>query len=54
LGFEGIETQYINGEVMRGMLSFGKGTFDDLENIAVSTELEPTVDQYYRESEWGW
>jgi len=54
LDFEGIETQYINGEVMRGMLSFGKGTFDDLENIAVSTELEPTVDQYYRESEWGW
>ncbi|MBT5828582.1 MAG: polyamine aminopropyltransferase [Candidatus Latescibacteria bacterium] len=54
LDFEGVDTQYLNAEVMAGMLSFGKGTFDDLQNIAVSTELDPKVDQYYRESEWGW
>lgn len=54
LDFERVETAYINTEVMGGMLSFGKGTFDDVANIEVSTELEPKVDQYYRESEWGW
>jgi hypothetical protein len=24
-----------------------------VDTIAVSTEVEPTVDRYYRESEWG-
>lgn len=54
LRFENIETQYLNAEVMVGMLSFGKNMFDGIEHIAVSKELEPKVDQYYRESEWGW
>ena len=54
LDFENIETQFLNTEVMGGMLSFGKGMFEDIDNIAISTELEPKVDQYYRESEWGW
>lgn len=54
LSFEGVETTYLNAEAMTGMLSFWKGMFEELDQIEVSTELDPKVDQYYRESEWGW
>lgn len=54
IDFEGLETRYLNAESMAGMLSFGKGMFDEVGEILISTELEPKVDQYYRESEWGW
>ena len=53
LTFEGVETQFLNAEAMRGMLLFWKGMFDDQDAIDVSTEVEPTVDRYYRLSEWG-
>jgi spermidine synthase len=54
LDFKDVETQFLDAEAMSGMLSFWKGMFDGVANIEVSTELEPKVDQYYRESEWGW
>ena len=53
LTFEDIETQFLNAEAMRGMLHFWKGMFDEKHAIEVSTEMEPTVDRYYRKSEWG-
>jgi spermidine synthase len=52
--FDRVETQFLNREAMTGMLSFGKGQFDGLANIEASTELAPSVDRYYRDSEWGW
>ena len=54
LGFEDVETRFVNAETMKGMLLFWKGMFDDVAQIEVSTELEPKVDLYYREAEWGW
>jgi len=54
LNFEDVQTTYLNAEAMTGMLSFWKGMLEDLDQIDVSTELDPKVDQYYRESEWGW
>ena len=53
LTFEDIETQFLNAETMRGMLHFWKGMFEEKHAIDVSTEMEPTVDRYYRKSEWG-
>jgi spermidine synthase len=54
LDFSGIETRFLDRDAMAGMLHFWKGMFDSAETISVSTELEPTVDRYYREAEWGW
>jgi len=54
VSFEEIETRFINREAMIGMLQFWKGMFDQASEVTVSTEVEPTVDGYYREAEWGW
>lgn len=54
LRFADVETAYLNGEAMVGMLHFWKGMFDGLDDVEVNTELAPVVDRYYRESEWGW
>ncbi len=53
LRFENIETRFLNAEALRGMLHFWKGMFDEKHEIEVSTEMQPTVDRYYRQSEWG-
>ena len=53
LNFEDVETRFLNAEAMRGMLHFWKGMFDAQHEIDVSTEMVPTVDRYYRQSEWG-
>ncbi len=53
LRFEDVETRFLNAEAMRGMLHFWKGMFDARHEIEVSTEMMPTVDRYYRQSEWG-
>ena len=53
LRFEEVETRFLNAEAMRGMLHFWKGMFDAQHEIDVSTEMMPTVDRYYRQSEWG-
>ncbi len=53
LEFQGLETKFLNKEAMAGMLKFWKGAFDGLEAIVVNTMMEPVIDQYYRESEWG-
>lgn len=52
--FSGTNLTFLNREAMIGMLHFWKGLFDGLETIEVNSELEPTIDQYYRTAEWGW
>ena len=53
LNFSNVETRFLNQEAMVGMLHFWKGLFEQAETIVVNTEVEPTVDGYYREGEWG-
>ena len=53
LNFSNVETRFLNQEAMVGMLHFWKGLFEQAETIVVNTEMEPTVDGYYREGEWG-
>ena len=53
LTFRNLDTDFLNQEAMAGMLKFWKGAFDGLESIAVSTMMEPVIDRYYKESEWG-
>ncbi|MDP6039995.1 MAG: polyamine aminopropyltransferase, partial [Candidatus Latescibacteria bacterium] len=53
LNFTTPSVEFLNADAMAGMLHFWKGMFDGVDTIAVSTEVEPTVDRYYRESEWG-
>ena len=53
LRFEEFETHFLNREAMSGMLHFWKGAFDGIEALAVNTMMDPVVDRYYRESEWG-
>ena len=54
LAFSGIETRFLDRDAMAGMLHFWKGMFDGADDFVVSTELQPTIDRYYREAEWGW
>ncbi len=53
LRFDGLDTHFLNQEAMVGMLHFWKGVFDDAEEIAVNTLMDPVIDQYYHDSEWG-
>ena len=52
LSFDDLDTRYLNQEAMRGMLSFGKGFFERLEEISVNDELDLAVYHYYREGAW--
>ena len=52
LTFLDVETRFLNQDAMVGMVHFWKDVFDP--EIQVNTELEPVIDRYYRESEWGW
>lgn len=54
LKFERVATRFLNQEAMAGMLHFWKGMFDAEETVAVNTVMEPVIDGYYREAEWGW
>ena len=53
LQFEIVETDFINNEAIVGMLQFWKGAFDGMGTLAINTMMDPVVDKYYRESEWG-
>ena len=53
LQFEIVETDFINNEAIVGMLQFWKGAFDGMGKLAINTMMDPVVDKYYRESEWG-
>lgn len=45
-------TRFLNHEAMVGMLHFGKDTFQDLPDIAVSEESDLAVLSYYRAGSW--
>lgn len=47
-----VRTRFLNRDAMLGMLSFGKGVFDDLETVAVSEESDLAVFSYYRDGAW--
>ena len=53
LDVSGIETSFLNQEAMRGMLHFWKGALDGKESLAVNTIINPVIDQYYHEVNWG-
>jgi spermidine synthase len=52
LTFDEIDTRYLNQEAMRGMLSFGKGLFERLEEISINDELDLAAYHYYRDGAW--
>ena len=52
LDFAAVETRFLNPEAMLSMLNFGKGTFDDIDEIEASGESDLAVFYYYRDSDW--
>lgn len=50
--FPNLETQFLNGDAMKHMLNFGKDELARLPKIAVSSELNHAVADYYREGRW--
>lgn len=53
LRFDDLDTRFLNQEAMSGMLKFWKGAFDGLDQLTVNTMMEPVIDQYYNQSNWG-
>ena len=53
LDFNKIPTRFLNQDAMISMTHFGKGIFDIEEDLEVNTELNPVLDQYYREGSWA-
>lgn len=54
LFFDDVATVFIEQAAMRGMMLFWKGMFDEVERVTVNTVMDPVIDTYYREAEWGW
>ena len=52
LTFQGLGTRYLNQESMGAMLAFGKGFWDQLNEIEVNDELDLAVYHYYRKGSW--
>ncbi len=50
--FDGLKTRFLNRDAMLSMLYFGKGTLEDLPEIAVSEETDLAVFTYYRDGAW--
>jgi hypothetical protein len=53
LKFDSLEVAFLNPEAMLGMMQFWKGAFDNIDAVAINTMMDPVIDQYYREAEWG-
>ncbi len=51
-GFDNIQTRFLNKEAIISMLHFGKGIFDQYEEISVNDELNLSVYHYYRDGAW--
>lgn len=52
LSFDELPTKFLNTEAMAHMLNFGKGVFDDLDEIDVTSELDLAIYHYYRRGDW--
>jgi spermidine synthase len=53
LEFDSLKVAFLNQEAMLGMMQFWKGAFKNIDAVAINTMMEPVIDQYYREAEWG-
>ena len=53
LDFSDVETEFLNHEAMDGLVRFWKGIWEGSDEISINTELEPVIDRYYREADWG-
>lgn len=50
--FPGLETQFLNHDAMKHMLNFGKDELAGLADIAVSSDVNHAVADYYRAGRW--
>jgi len=48
-----LSTRYLNKDAVVGMLRFGKGTLDRLDEIKVADELDLSVYHYYKNGAWN-
>lgn len=55
LGFDNLQTRFINRDAMTSMIHFGKGVFDPavMEKIKVNTQVSPILHRYYRAGTWA-
>ena len=52
LNFSGIETKFLNHDMMVAMTRFGKGVFEEIESIEPNTEFNHVILKYYRNGDW--
>ena len=52
LAFSTIETRFLNHDAMVAMAHFGKGVFDNSDDIEVNRESRPVLDAYYKQGRW--
>ncbi len=50
--FDKLDTHYLNSDAMVGMLRFGKGVMERLDEIKPSDELDLSVYHYYKNGSW--
>ena len=50
--FDGIETRFLNNPAMRAMMNFGKGIFEDYDDIRINDQRDMAVFFYYRQGIW--
>jgi len=50
--FDKLDTRYLNSDAMVGMLRFGKGVMEKLDQIKPSDELDLSVYHYYKNGSW--
>jgi spermidine synthase len=52
ISLENIETRFLNDAALQGMLSFGKGMFEDYNAIEINDELNLVLFNYYSRGSW--
>ncbi|KAA3616009.1 MAG: polyamine aminopropyltransferase [Calditrichaeota bacterium] len=52
--FSVIETRFLNNDAMLAMLLFGKGMFDDFEEVEINNEFNLVLYKYYDKGEWDY
>ncbi|HIK57576.1 MAG TPA: spermidine synthase, partial [Nitrospinaceae bacterium] len=52
LEFENIETRFLNRDAMISMAHFGKGLFENADQIEPNTQFNHNILKYYRQGSW--
>ena len=52
LSFDQVPTRFLNQEAMISMAHFGKGIFDDSDQVEVNNESQPVLQEYYKQGRW--